>query len=108
VSRFSRKCWSLDVSQSYGSSQLVTGISLPFTANYVQGAYMAILTKEARKEKERKLNICSVQQQSNVHVLHEFLTICSTVPLYSNTQILITFFTGLLSILENSHAPTEQ
>jgi hypothetical protein len=47
---------------------------------------MVILTKEAKKHKEIKLNICSGEQQSNAHVLHEFVTICSTVPLYSNTQ----------------------
>jgi hypothetical protein len=30
VSRFSRRCWNLSLSQTYGPSRLVTGIVLPF------------------------------------------------------------------------------
>jgi hypothetical protein len=32
VSRMSRKCWSLDVSQTYGPPRYAAGIALPFTS----------------------------------------------------------------------------
>jgi hypothetical protein len=53
----------------------------------VPDALMATQIKEAKRDEERKLNICNVEQQSNVHMLHEFVTVCITVPLYSNAQI---------------------
>jgi hypothetical protein len=37
VSRLSRKCGRLDVSQPYGTPRLVTGTALPFTVNVLRG-----------------------------------------------------------------------